>query len=262
MQAFDSVAKDMAEDQRQQERSNHLAAEAEAERMRDAEDTRNAAAELHGRFEAQRVMEQAGIPMAEDGLPDFSEDAASRIVPPGGAGHATEVEIPDPARLSQLDGSTREGLPSDNTQASDQVGEHEQQQDDPQNQEQAQQTYDDADDLAVTAGQLLESVADNRSAKFQNSKFLELMRKLRDKEARVEGDQIVDVNEVSQLSNNTVPANEAGGGQDQQHNRVLPLDLAGLRHGRTLLFDDFVTCFGVPPATGERYLNGAISPIP
>jgi len=49
------------------------------------------------------------------------------------------------------------------------------------------------DDMAATAGKLLESVADNTSDKFQNSQFLGLMRKLRDRELRVEEDKIVQV---------------------------------------------------------------------
>ncbi|KAG9229195.1 hypothetical protein BJ875DRAFT_205949 [Amylocarpus encephaloides] len=49
------------------------------------------------------------------------------------------------------------------------------------------------DALARTAGQLLESVRDNQSTKFQESTFFGLMRALRDKEAVVRGDNIVDV---------------------------------------------------------------------
>ena len=51
----------------------------------------------------------------------------------------------------------------------------------------------DADELARTAGQLLENVKHDQSAKFQQSNFLSLMRQLRDKEVKVEGDSIVDV---------------------------------------------------------------------
>jgi hypothetical protein len=54
-------------------------------------------------------------------------------------------------------------------------------------------THHDNDEMADTAAQLLERVADNTSTKFQNSQFLELMRKLRDREVRVEGDKMVDV---------------------------------------------------------------------
>lgn len=52
---------------------------------------------------------------------------------------------------------------------------------------------DDAEELARTAGQLLESVRGDQSQKFQESSFLSLMRQLRDKEVRVEGDKLVDV---------------------------------------------------------------------
>jgi hypothetical protein len=50
------------------------------------------------------------------------------------------------------------------------------------------------DEMAETAGQLLEKVAGNTSEKFQKSQFLELMRRLRDREVRVEGDKMVETN--------------------------------------------------------------------
>ncbi|KAL8961482.1 MAG: hypothetical protein Q9193_001963 [Seirophora villosa] len=50
-----------------------------------------------------------------------------------------------------------------------------------------------ADELAKTAGLLLENVKHDQSTKFQESNFLSLMRQLRDKEAKVEGDHIVSV---------------------------------------------------------------------
>lgn len=52
---------------------------------------------------------------------------------------------------------------------------------------------DDGEELARTAGQLLENVKGDQSQKFQQSNFLSLMRQLRDKEVRVEGDKLVDV---------------------------------------------------------------------
>jgi hypothetical protein len=56
-----------------------------------------------------------------------------------------------------------------------------------------EQNRNDEDQMAQTAGRLLESVADNTSEKFQKSTFLELMRRLRDREVRVEGDKVVEV---------------------------------------------------------------------
>ncbi|CAG8958700.1 hypothetical protein HYFRA_00011542 [Hymenoscyphus fraxineus] len=47
------------------------------------------------------------------------------------------------------------------------------------------------DDLARTAGQLLTNVSNDTSDKFQQSKFLDLMRAFRDKEVLVNGDKIV-----------------------------------------------------------------------
>lgn len=58
------------------------------------------------------------------------------------------------------------------------------------------QDFDDAneaDKLARTAGNLLENVEDDQSQKFRESNFLSLMRQLRDREVRVEGDKLVDV---------------------------------------------------------------------
>ena len=52
---------------------------------------------------------------------------------------------------------------------------------------------DDGEELARTAGQLLENVKGDQSQKFQESNFLSLMRQLRDKEVRVEGDKLVNV---------------------------------------------------------------------
>ena len=56
---------------------------------------------------------------------------------------------------------------------------------------------DDAEELARTAGQLLENVKGDQSQKFKESNFLSLMRQLRDKEVRVEGDKLVDVSILS-----------------------------------------------------------------
>jgi hypothetical protein len=62
---------------------------------------------------------------------------------------------------------------------------------DPKSDPRIDQEQNSPDALARTAGQLLDSVRHDRSTKFQNSQFLELMRQFRDKEATVEGDRIV-----------------------------------------------------------------------
>lgn len=51
----------------------------------------------------------------------------------------------------------------------------------------------DDDDLSRVAGQLLDSVSHDNSQKFQESQFLQLMRKLRDKEVKVDGENFVEV---------------------------------------------------------------------
>jgi len=55
----------------------------------------------------------------------------------------------------------------------------------------------DDDDLSRVAGQLLDSVSHENSQKFQESVFLQLMRKLRDKEVRVDGENFVEVGSES-----------------------------------------------------------------
>jgi hypothetical protein len=58
--------------------------------------------------------------------------------------------------------------------------------------EQKQEQDDDA--LAKTAQELLEKVEHNNTDKFRNSQFLSLMRKLRDREMKVEGNDMVETN--------------------------------------------------------------------
>ena len=64
---------------------------------------------------------------------------------------------------------------------------------DAQKEEKHYNNHDEADELARTAGQLLENVRGDQSQKFRESNFLSLMRQLRDREVRVEGDKLVDV---------------------------------------------------------------------
>lgn len=51
----------------------------------------------------------------------------------------------------------------------------------------------DSDELARTAAHLLDSLRGNQSQKFQDSTFLALMRRLRDREVKVEGDKMVEI---------------------------------------------------------------------
>ena len=66
-----------------------------------------------------------------------------------------------------------------------------QQQEEKQEQTQERQQEDD-DALAATAQELLEKVEHNKTDKFRNSQFFGLMRRLRDREVKVEGDKMVE----------------------------------------------------------------------
>lgn len=63
----------------------------------------------------------------------------------------------------------------------------------PQQQQQQDQPTQADDELAQTAADLLDKISHERSSKFQNSAFLGLMRKLADREVKVEGDKMVEV---------------------------------------------------------------------
>jgi hypothetical protein len=55
---------------------------------------------------------------------------------------------------------------------------------------------EDNEELAKTAGALLDSVKHDQSEKFRSSNFLALMRRLRDREVQVQGDEFKDVSTV------------------------------------------------------------------
>ena len=56
-----------------------------------------------------------------------------------------------------------------------------------------QQEKAEADDLARTAGDLLNALKHDQSEKFQQSTFLSLMRRIRDREVEVKGDDLEEV---------------------------------------------------------------------
>ena len=84
----------------------------------------------------------------------------------------------------------------------------------------------DADELARTAGQLLTSVQHDTSDKFQNSQFLALMRKIRDGEVRVEGEEFKETygndDMVSNLSASVMRRAE-------RENKTTPIPIAPYR---------------------------------
>ena len=63
----------------------------------------------------------------------------------------------------------------------------------------SQDRGEDDDALAATAEELLQKVEHNQTEKFKNSQFLTLMRKLRDREVKVEGDKMVETSNVRSI---------------------------------------------------------------
>lgn len=62
-----------------------------------------------------------------------------------------------------------------------------------QEEEEKEEEYNQTDDIAKTAGNLLDSLSSESSKKFRESEFMALMRRLRDGEVRVVGDRMVEV---------------------------------------------------------------------
>lgn len=117
----------------------------------------------------------------------------------------------------------------------------------------------DDDAMAATAGLLLERVEDNTSEKFKNSEFLKLMRRLRDREVRVEGDKMVDVN--SQLPASQMPTTLTGSGPvhapAHPATQIPAIDPTILDHAATdfelpAYYETYETSPAISPITGER----------
>lgn len=108
-------------------------------------------------------------------------------------------------------------------------------QDEPQQEkkEQDQHPNDDDDEMAETAARLLDSVADNTSEKFRQSTFLELMRRLRDREVRVEGDKMVETDSTAK------PAPQAARIPPHEQDADLGRDPIETMHGHEPDFGEF-----------------------
>ena len=119
-------------------------------------------------------------------------------------------------------------------------------QEEPQQEKEQDQHPNDDDEMAETAARLLDSVADNTSEKFRQSTFLELMRRLRDREVRVEGDKMVEVSPSHFLPSPPLPASLSPPPQTSpatpSRNLHMPAEA------------DFITCkvFNCPPSEPYR----------
>ncbi|KAF2030135.1 hypothetical protein EK21DRAFT_112242 [Setomelanomma holmii] len=109
----------------------------------------------------------------------------------------------------------------------------------------------DEDEMAATAGRLLERVAHDTSEKFQNSQFLELMRRLRDREVRVDDDKIVEINDQ------TSAPQQASRPDDSQ---IPPVDATILSHAAI----DFEMPLYEDPDQNQQYAANPVTgePIP
>jgi hypothetical protein len=124
-------------------------------------------------------------------------------------------------------------------------------------QKEEQPQMNDEDEMAATAGRLLERVADNTSEKFQNSQFLELMRRLRDREVRVEEDKIVETNgQTTASSSSTIQqqhTQQTTTNPSQSSSQIPPIDRTILDHASTdFSMPDYPQDMYAPsPVTGE-----------
>ncbi|KAJ5081442.1 peroxin-20 Pex20-Penicillium chrysogenum [Penicillium alfredii] len=128
---------------------------------------------LESRPEAQAPMERFDESAFEAAFEQARADMELQ-----GAEHATQEELQQSFdEINESHATVREEIRigSDNIPATDKQNEHER--------------GHDADELARTAGQLLNSVSNNQSQKFQQSNFLALMRRIRDREVEVEGEE-------------------------------------------------------------------------
>jgi hypothetical protein len=135
----------------------------------------------------------------------------------------------------------------------------------PKQEEQPRSNEDD--EMAETAGRLLEKVADNTSEKFQNSQFLELMRRLRDREVRVEGDKMVEVNgHVPSTSQNMEQSSFTRSGLEPANTTAsVPgvdpniLDYAATDFELPTYYETYETSPDKSPITGEPLMADEIS---
>ncbi|KAF1930702.1 uncharacterized protein M421DRAFT_356619 [Didymella exigua CBS 183.55] len=128
-------------------------------------------------------------------------------------------------------------------------------------QQQEQPKMNDDDEMAATAGHLLERVADNTSEKFQNSQFLELMRRLRDREVRVEGDKMVEINGSQTSAPSTT---QHGAGPADITTQIPGIDPNILNHAANdfelpSYYETYETSPEKSPVTGESLMTDVFS---
>lgn len=150
-------------------------------------------AEEQPQNDAEMAQESAYINGASTGNMDQDYASAESLVGQVEGASQLEQSLSDAEREairdynSQLENLQRLGGTS---VAAEQLRAHDIQAEDQQMEDIKQPNDDDA--LAATAEELLQKVEHNQTDKFRNSQFLGLMRKLRDREVKVEGDKMVE----------------------------------------------------------------------
>jgi hypothetical protein len=144
---------------------------------------------IKDQHEAQAVLGRLGeINLIINPLPQFRERIENLIRMINERSMSTYPLFEGPRAFSE-----RQTLPTPQEELQEQQQHQREAEAEEQKQKEQEPKRNDDDELAATAGKLLSSVSDNTSEKFQNSQFLTLMRRLRDREVRVQGEDIVEV---------------------------------------------------------------------
>lgn len=133
--------------------------------------------------EAQREIQETQMDIALESLEDVAEVEAQKFFADNQLLHSDGTFISDHSEIN-ID---RPGLNDTSLRIGSDVIQYTEQKD-----RTAEQDTRDADDLARTAGQLLTSVQHDSSNKFRESRFLDLMRRIRDREVEVKGEDFVE----------------------------------------------------------------------
>ncbi|GAM38838.1 hypothetical protein TCE0_034f09897 [Talaromyces pinophilus] len=86
----------------------------------------------------------------------------------------------------------------------------------------AQDHKEDSDELARTAGHLLDSLSHDTSQKFKESSFLALMRRIRDREVHIEGDEFRETQQPLHPGGKDYPGKRMAGGTEGSTENLTP----------------------------------------
>jgi hypothetical protein len=101
----------------------------------------------------------------------------------------------------------------------------------------SEQISRDHDELARTAGQLVNSVSGDKSSKFENSQFLSLMRKLRDRQVEVRGEDFHDIDKNASIVPTRVLEDESALASQSS----LPYPPPSIKEAQSNIEEDYLT---------------------